>query len=486
MAVTAVIFFPPGKDDAQKANRPNILLVTVDTLRADHLSVYGCETHKTPHIDGLAAEGVVFDTAYCDVSWTTPSMASVFTGTYAYRHELRSVYHRLADSQVTAAELLKTLGYNTAAVVGSFPLDSVYGLDQGFDIYDDTYTVPIFTDTRRPAEDVEVQWKESVTGRKREHLKIIRNKSRRTDPEVTRAALPVLEKLKNQSEPFFLWVHYFGPHAVPSLSAGREANWKKHAGSYADKVKVSDREVGTLLKALEDQGLAQNTLVIFHSDHGESLWEHGFVGHGVYLYEDNMRIPLVVRRPGRVPGGKRFKHMVGNIDIAATILDAAGFRGDALKKMDGKSLFEVINHGKRIHDSVYFETYLCAHDANAEVVKIEGQKDLRVGICSYGVAKHPWKYVKTEYATLYDAPGREIPAEARKQVNKDELYHLVKDPKELHSLAEAAKGSPVMKTLLELVELHRAVDQLAAGGKKKRMKMTDDQLQKLKSLGYIK
>ncbi len=121
--------------------QPNILLITIDTLRADHLSVYGFSKRKTQYIDRFAAEGVVFDAAYCDVTWTTPSMASTFTGTYSYRHRLRSNFDRLPDSADTITEALKNIGYNTAAVIGSYPLDSIYGLDQGFDIYDDTFTV---------------------------------------------------------------------------------------------------------------------------------------------------------------------------------------------------------------------------------------------------------------------------------------------------------------------------------------------------------
>ncbi len=125
------------------AGRPNVLLITVDTLRPDRLSCYGYEKHRTPNIDRLASSGALFERAFCDVTWTTPSMASVMTGTYATIHGFKTTNkHSLDDRNITLAEALREHGYTTAAVIGSFPLNSVYRLDQGFDVYDDQLTAP--------------------------------------------------------------------------------------------------------------------------------------------------------------------------------------------------------------------------------------------------------------------------------------------------------------------------------------------------------
>src|SRR5204863_2192860 len=130
--------------------RANIVLITVDTLRPDHLSCYGYGAIVTPAIDRLAGEGVLFENAFADVTWTTPSMASVMTGLYAPHHGLRTSYERLAPERKTIAEYLRTNGFETAAIIGSFPLDAIFGLNQGFRAYDDHFTAPLSIDPAHP------------------------------------------------------------------------------------------------------------------------------------------------------------------------------------------------------------------------------------------------------------------------------------------------------------------------------------------------
>lgn len=464
--------------------KPNILLITIDTLRPDYLSAYGFTRHKTENIDKLAESGIVFDSAYCDVTWTTPAMASTLTGTFSYKHQLRSMYQSLPASAKTIAESLKTAGYNTAAVIGSFPLAAVYKLDQGFDVYDDAFTEAIFVGSRSP-QDVENQWGDTINERKQLFFKKIVNKSRRPDKDVTAIAIRMLAGFAREEKPFFLWVHYFGPHDIPDLRLNRLDNWKIHAAGYAGKVLDTDKAVGYLLSALDSTKFHDNTLVIFHADHGESLWEHGFVGHGVYLYEDNLRIPLIMSWPDRIPNKRRIPGLVGNIDIAATILDAAQVHDAEMENiMDGKSLFSLINKGEDIHDSLYFETYLCAHDLHAEVINTGDGKQLKVGIYCCGVLKRPWKYIKTGFSPLFDVPDRVIPAIIQAQVEKDELFNLVQDAAELHSLAQTPGNGPMMRNLIQLLSQYTTPGSVDAG--KNRRQVTKEQLDKLRSLGYVK
>ncbi len=481
----ALYFLLPEKHTHILAGKkPNILLITIDTLRPDYLSAYGFTRHKTENIDKLAKNGTIFDSAYCDVTWTTPAMASTLTGTFSYKHQLRSMYQSLPASAKTIAESLKNAGYDTAAVIGSFPLAAVYQLDQGFDVYDDSFTEAIFVGSR-PPQDIENRWGDTINERKQLFFKKIVNKSRRPDKDVTTIAIRMLDRFAQEDKPFFLWVHYFGPHDIPDLRLNRLDNWKIHAAGYAGKVLDTDKAVGDLLSALDSTNFHDNTLVIFHADHGESLWEHGFVGHGVYLYEDNLRIPLIMSWPGRIPKEKRVPVLVGNIDIAATILDAAQVHDTEMENlMDGKSLFPVINRGEGSHDSLYFETYLCAHDLHAEVINTGAGKQLKVGIYCCGVLKIPWKYIKTGFSPLFDAPDRVIPVNIQAQVEKDELFNLAQDPAELHSLTQTPGNGPMMRNLILLLNQYTTPDKVDP--LKNRRKVTKEQLDKLRSLGYVK
>ncbi|MFQ5458796.1 MAG: sulfatase, partial [Myxococcota bacterium] len=392
------------------AKRPNVLLITVDTLRADHLSAYGFRERQTPNIDRLADEGALFTFAHTDVTWTTPSMVSTLTGMTAARHGFRSYYDVLPEKATTVAELLAGAGYRTAAVIAAYPLDSVFGLDQGFETYDDRYTRAMIHD---PAVRVRhVESKRSDTPE--EHKKFAREKalndSWRTDPEVTEAALARLDEMKNADGPFFLWVHYFGPHSHLEARLDAAENERRHVASYADKVARTDTEIGRLLAFLDTRGLTEDTLVILHADHGESLGERGFVGHGQYLYENTLRVPLVMRWPGRVPAGRRLDSLVGNIDIAPTILAAAQVEGET-HAMDGKSILPLLRGARSIHEEMYGETFFPAHSAFASPIGIHTGEFFDVGSGMRGVLRPPWKYVLREARPFFEREGREITPE---------------------------------------------------------------------------
>ncbi len=425
---------------------PNVLLITIDTLRADHLSAYGSKSARTPHMDRLAEGGVLFEAAYTDVPWTLPAMTSTLTGTLALRHGVRSGNDPLAEGEPTVAEILRRRGYRTGAVVGSYALDARFGLARGFDVYDDELFVM------------------------------------RADDEVSDAALALLEELA-ASPPFFLWVHYFGPHSLLDRSLSWQENQRRHVENYPAKVSHADAAVGRLLDALDAAELAERTLVLLHADHGESLGEHRWVGHGRYVYEDNLRVPMILRWPGHLPADARNGALVGNIDLAATILDAAGAGKDAAP-LDGRSLLSAVRSGQPVRAELYFETYLSAFANFADTVKDENGRGVRVGVRRTGVLHPPWKLIVSEPHSLA-VPGEstapEPPAALQRKVERTELYRLSDDPGEKHSLAKRYRVRSRM--LSDSLGDYRA--RATPSGTGRAPELPPDHVERLRQLGYV-
>jgi arylsulfatase A-like enzyme/thioredoxin-like negative regulator of GroEL len=265
--------------------------VSIDTLRADHVGAYGAKTGATPNLDALAAEGVLFENALTPVPITLPAHASMLTGLLPHRHGIRdNGLYRLPGDVPTLAALLAAGGYDTAAVVGAAVLDREYGLDRGFRRYDDQVGGPGgLTIPERPA------------------------------AAVTDAALSVAAGLR---PPFFLFVHYYDPHAAydpPPPWAERFAS-----RPYDGEVAYADSEVGRLRRELLARGLGKDMVFAVTSDHGEGLGEHGEATHGPFLYQTTLHVPLVVAAPGRWPAGRRVRGLVSNVDLVPTLLALAG------------------------------------------------------------------------------------------------------------------------------------------------------------------
>jgi arylsulfatase A-like enzyme/Flp pilus assembly protein TadD len=274
------------------SERPSVLLVTIDTLRADHVGAYGAVDARTPILDRLAAEGTRFTTAIASAPLTLPSHASILTGLYPPRHGVRyNGISRLQPSFETLTERLRDAGYATGAVVGSYVLAGKYGLDQGFEHYDD--------DTRSRGDPAQ-----------------------RPASEVTDGALAWLERAER---PFFLWVHYYDPHeryAPPPPFATRFAG-----RPYDGEIAYVDAELGRLLDSLAARGELDETLIALTSDHGESLGEHLELTHSYTLYDAVLAVPLVFHGPG-VPPGRVVEGVVRTVDVAPTLfslLDLAPF-----------------------------------------------------------------------------------------------------------------------------------------------------------------
>ncbi len=277
---------------------PNVLLITLDTTRSDRLGCYGYAGGSTPALDSLAADGVRFTRARCNVPLTLPSHTTMMTGLYPPEHGCRvNGTHALAKEIPTFAEAFAARGYRTAAFVAAFVLDRRFGLDRGFGTYDQ-YEVP---------DEREVQ------------AGTVMYRYRRGD-KVADAALAWLGK--NSGRPFFCWVHFFDPHRpyyVPK-------EVRDIGKAYDLEVSFMDRQVGRILEYLESRNLRGRTIVIAMGDHGEGLGDHGEEEHGLLLYDSVMRVPLIVSRPGRFPPGLRSDALVSSVDLLPTVFDLLGWK----------------------------------------------------------------------------------------------------------------------------------------------------------------
>jgi choline-sulfatase len=299
-----------GASRVSPPDRPNVLLVTIDTLRADHVGCYGYTDASTPTIDALARRGVRFETAVAHAPLTGPSHASILTGRIPPGHGFRNNSGFTLSPRVkTAAEDFRQRGYRTAAFVSGFPLDRRFGFDRGFETYDDH--LPKGNDRRRTPY-VE-----------------------RFADATTDAALRWLATSRAGGSPsrWFLWVHYYDPHAPYEPPADLAERYNR--APYDGEIAFVDRQLARLLQALDVTKESGRTLVLVTADHGESLGEHGEGTHGVFVYDATLRVPWVMAGP-QIPAGRVSRSVARSIDVLPTLADYAGLgrRSD----VDGRSL----------------------------------------------------------------------------------------------------------------------------------------------------
>jgi arylsulfatase A-like enzyme/Flp pilus assembly protein TadD len=283
----------------------NLLFITIDTLRPDRIGAYGSTAGLTPHLDRLAEEGIVFENVLAHVPVTLPSHTTIFTAKLPPRHGVHdNGTFRVGEEQETLARRLKAHGYQTAAFVGAFVLDARFGLDRGFDLYDDFYgekrAFASFTELERRAEAV-------------------------LSPAEAWLA-------KRGSAPWFAWIHLFDPHApyeAPEAFRSRLAS-----DPYGAEVAYVDSVLGDFLARARSRGLLEKTLVVVASDHGESLGEHGEATHGTFAYNATLSVPWILWAKGLEPS--RFSPRVRLVDVAPTVLDLLGIESPAA--IDGWSL----------------------------------------------------------------------------------------------------------------------------------------------------
>src|SRR6266567_3547722 len=284
------------------SGKPNIILITLDSTRADRMGFLGSHSALTPNLDSVARQGIIFEHAYAQAPLTVVSHATILTGTYPQTHQIRELGSPLATGLPYLPDLLHAHGYRTAAFVGSVLLDprngSAPGFDRGFDLYD-------------------AGFQQSSGGGGKQLVE------RRGDQVVARAT----KWLSNNTRgPFFLWVHLYDPHAP-------------YGRSYDRAVAAADAALGKLIAMLRNQKLFEDSVLVVASDHGEGLGAHGEDMHGIFLYDETIHVPLLVKLPQNQMAGKRVKGRVRLVDVAPTVLEVAGV--PVPSQMQGQSLLRI-------------------------------------------------------------------------------------------------------------------------------------------------
>ncbi len=278
----------------------NVLLVTFDTTRADHIGVYGNPNAHTPVLDALAKDSVLYEQAVTHIPITLPSHSSMMTGKVPFTHGVRdNGLFTLSAEQLTLAEILKQHDYNTAASIGSFPLSSQFGINQGFDYYNEHIT----------------QKYEDIHGDRtipKDRLFF----DERTAAQVNDGLMPWIED--NHQKPFFTWLHYFDPHHPHEPPAPYNQSFIHDL--YLGEIAYSDESLGSVINQLKRLGVYDNTMIIFTSDHGEGNGEHNESTHSLLIYNATQHVPLIVKYPNQQFAGTRIKNWVGLVDILPTVL----------------------------------------------------------------------------------------------------------------------------------------------------------------------
>jgi arylsulfatase A-like enzyme/Flp pilus assembly protein TadD len=407
---------------ATAANAPakaptNVILITLDTVRADHLGCYGNKNIQTPTLDALGHDGIVFERAISQVPLTWPSHAAILTGMYPFQNGVQDFTGQPLDPRFRAvAQAFKQHGYATGAVVSAFVLDRSWGLARGFDFYDDAFAP------------------EAFVGR---DIGLV---DRRAGESVDHA-LAWLKK--NQSRPFFFWLHLYDPHSPYDPPEPFRSQYHDHP--YDGEIAYADHELGRLIAWLKQTRLYDSSLIVFLSDHGESLGEHGEHEHGFFVYNATVHIPLIVKpaagsgiRPGRTV------RPVETTAVAKTLLEAGGIRDGMGQQLQSRSLLDARTAPD---DAAYSETFY--------------------PFSSFGWS--PLHALETSRYHYIEAP-------------QPELYDLDSDPGEKNNIApQQAATTAVLKDKLKAILANHP--NVPEGGNNSQL--SPDALDKLRALGYV-
>ena len=398
----------------------NIILITLDTTRADRMGFLGSKRGLTPNLDALARQGVVFSRAYAHVPLTTPSHATILTGTYPQFNHVEDLGSALGADLPYLPDILRQHGYHTAAFVGSQVLDpksvAAPGFERGFDTYDAGFHA------RRPGED-------------------------RYHSEERRALVVVdhaIAWLSRQHSPFFLWVHLYDPH--DPYDPPPPFKVKYAASPYDGEIAYADSAVGKLMADLRARGFYDDAVIAVMADHGEAFGEHGERSHGVFLYDETIHVPLLIKLPGRRNTGLQIGARVGLVDVAPTVLQVVSIQPPAV--MQGVSLLGLMRPAKP-----------GGEDAPDRPAYAE---------TNYSHRAFGWSSLRSWRAGKYlyvDAP-------------RPELYDQSADPDAAHALSSA----PVADTMQSQLDEFRRKTSSAGTA---QSQMTPDQAEQLQALGYV-
>lgn len=472
----------PERNDAEQfrstgadPGESNLLIITLDTLRADHLSCYGYPRPTSPCIDSIARRGLTVVRAVCAVPFTNPSHASLFTGRYPWEHGCRDNYATLPGTEITLAAMLKSKGYRTAAFVSGSPLKSeISGMHTGFDVYDDDMTDAVYHQTKiLLAEDLPIPGESAV---KPAGGHVLAPYSRRAGEDTM---IQVLKWLETAREPWFLWVHLYdvhGPYIPPhpkallfrdiwdpdhlTLDGVWIADYQRnpsHSRSeyircYDGCIYHADGLVEILIHRLQDRSLSDSTCIVVLSDHGESLGEHRYgFDHGRYLYEASLQIPLLYCFPGILHPDRITNRFVSEIDVLPDVWQLLWNTPPEIPR--GRSL-----SGRNV---LFGQPVLKNSRRLCETKPVHPKEtDRRL----FGVTDTRWKYIYTL------------------DPENSELYNLATDPEEEQNIIREAGTRQTASELRNLVrEAIIDTDRTSA----QPALLQPEQQQMLKSLGYF-
>lgn len=434
----AVLMPAVAADGKVPDRRPSVIVICVDTLRADHVTAYGCRAPLTPRIDALLARGAVMRTARTPVALTAPGVASALTSLQPHHHGSTRNGVPVFDGLVTLPGLLAGEGYQTAAVVSNWTLrDHLSNLGSSFQDYIEAFN------------------------RKR-WGGLFKNEG--SAPLVNRTVFEWLDDQRDEKQPFFLWAHYIEPHA-PYRFHGKFAaqagvstdSPASDAERYATEVAFVDARLGELLDGLEQRELLAGSLVVFMSDHGESLGEHSYWGHGRNCYEEGLRVPLAFVMPGTIPAGREVTAQVTLLDVAPTVLGLLGL--EPARGMAGRDLSAVCTGGRELgEEPCYFQAQRGAvlRRRNVEKGRVRGPLEISRIHGNDKITVH------------YQSGGKVF------------RYDLENDPGELRNLAEP--GEPVPG---DIAGWEREVFSSLARQEHREPELAEEDVEKLRALGYV-
>ena len=438
----------------------NVILISIDTLRADHVGCYGYSRETTPNIDSLASDSAVFLNTYASSSWTLPSHVSLLTSLNTVRHGVNYHDQRMSPSLVTLADLLRQNGFSNSAFTGGGFVSATYGFSKGFDMY-------------REGEG-------GVFNQNGAEL-VYRVVSRWLD--------------QSSDNQFFLFIHTYQPHSpyacpypykvmfleddakwghldITSYIGGKKGLYKKLSpkeqrdiiGLYDGEIRFTDEElIKPLLLKLKELGIYERTMIVLTSDHGEEFFDHGSWTHGQNLYDESLRVPLIIKFPGSKYRGKKIGSIVRLIDVMPTILDELGIDYSGIS-VDGLSLIPFLK-GRESKDRIFLaeigDNVLNSHvpwkkTMNFEKFKLILNKE----------------YSKEDLKFFSPSPSL---------IPKVELYDLVKDPRELENIA-----SKMPALARQLTRKIKEAFSKARIGKQEKIKLSKELRDQLKALGYIR
>ncbi len=366
-----------SRPQAGRETRPNVLLITLDTVRKDRLSLYGYPYGTSPNLDAMAEEGVTFDNAYASAPVTLPSHSTILTGLEPFAHGVRNNgIHSLAPEFQTLAEATRSMGYATGAIVGAFPVASQFGLNQGFDHYDDDFSAG---EAGNPV-------------------------PQRLADEVSRRGLDWIKSAA--TGPWFCWLHYFDPHD-PYDAPGPYGELLDNP--YDEEIVFTDAHLGGLFRELQRHGLWKNTLVVVTADHGEGLMDHQEPTHSLFIYNTTVAVPLVMKLPDGGPwAGEKFRNrripaLSATTDIFPTVMDVLGGTFQPGAPYPGQSLIPAIVDGQSPRNVAYMETLI---------------PQLDYGWSPYrGIVAEDHKYIMSTKPEMFDLKAD--PGELRNKIETD-------------------------------------------------------------------